>query len=261
MKQTLFVLSITLVSISICGTKGDAKQIEEIAQKISEMVSIDENLLFGAAKNGDQKKINGLCLPSELLERINKKVVTEKCKEVLFYSSYCGYIDRAKMLIENCGVDPKVKNIKSSSGTALHIASEEGHSDFVKYLIDEQNFDLNAPDANGWTPLHLAAKGDHCDVVKFLVGAGAHRCVRTKKGGTPWSLALQFQAWNVLSYIKGEVVNDSECCCLCLKKNKRLRVTDYYCLSVICIDCIKKLKKCPKCKKDLHRSRNKKNDS
>jgi ankyrin repeat protein len=56
--------------------------------------------------------------------------------------------------------------------TPLHQASQNGHLDVVKYLV-ENRVDVNVVNEDGWTPLYLAAKKGNVEVVKFLVEVNA----------------------------------------------------------------------------------------
>lgn len=52
--------------------------------------------------------------------------------------------------------------------TPLHYASEEGHAECVKLLL-EDNSDVNAKDDAQITPLHEASENAHLESVKFLL--------------------------------------------------------------------------------------------
>ena len=52
--------------------------------------------------------------------------------------------------------------------TPLHLASEKGHLDVVKYLVSEQQIDPLCEDEYGNTPLHGACAGGHQAVVEVL---------------------------------------------------------------------------------------------
>ena len=52
--------------------------------------------------------------------------------------------------------------------TALHHASEFGHLDTVKYLIDTHHCDPLVKDQSNKTPLHTAANSGQLEVVKYF---------------------------------------------------------------------------------------------
>ena len=57
-------------------------------------------------------------------------------------------------------------------------------------LLVQRGVSINAPNAmNGWTPLHWAAKRGHTNVVKYLLQEGVDTTVRTNKGETAGQLS------------------------------------------------------------------------
>ena len=52
--------------------------------------------------------------------------------------------------------------------TPLHLASQRGHLDVVKYLVIQQQIDPECEDEYGNTPLHRACTGGCQTVVEFL---------------------------------------------------------------------------------------------
>ena len=90
-----------------------------------------------------------------------------------------------KYLIEECKVDPSIKN--NNGFTPLHSAST---LDIVKYLVEECKVDPNIKDNNESTPLHFASSNGHLDIVKYLV----EECkvdpnIKNKDGDTPLHFA------------------------------------------------------------------------
>jgi ankyrin repeat protein len=57
-------------------------------------------------------------------------------------------------------------------GTALMLASQNGHQEVVRALLGAQA-DVNAKAGNGATALMLASKNGHQEVVQLLKSAGA----------------------------------------------------------------------------------------
>ena len=49
--------------------------------------------------------------------------------------------------------------------TALHSASEAGHFEVVKHLVERKGCDINVKTNLDDTPLHLACNAGHLDVV------------------------------------------------------------------------------------------------
>jgi len=71
---------------------------------------------------------------------------------------------------------------KSSGRSALHKAAFWGHTETVKYLVNECKLNINAVDYNGDTPLHDAVRFDHLPVVQVLLDAKASTSVKNKNG-------------------------------------------------------------------------------
>jgi len=65
--------------------------------------------------------------------------------------------------------DPKNGN------QALHLASQNGHLDIVKLLIEEYGADVNCTNKKSQTPLHMSIAYDLYDVCQYILDAGADR--------------------------------------------------------------------------------------
>ena len=61
------------------------------------------------------------------------------------------------------------ENYNSYGKTALIAASEEGHLEVVKYLVEQCHANVEAKDNDGYTPLIRASENGHLEVVKYLV--------------------------------------------------------------------------------------------
>jgi hypothetical protein len=61
-------------------------------------------------------------------------------------------------------------NIKAdrASTTLLYLASQYGHLEVVKALLDHRDIDVNQARSNGVTPLHAATQNGHLEVVEVL---------------------------------------------------------------------------------------------
>ena len=95
-------------------------------------------------------------------------ISTLDCKTPLHYTAIHNNVRVVKFFIEdlNFRYDP---NCKSQLGrTPLHHASEGGHLDAVKYLVDTHHCDPLCPDRNESTPLHLAAAEGQLEVVRYF---------------------------------------------------------------------------------------------
>ncbi len=56
-----------------------------------------------------------------------------------------------------------------NGNTPLSLASQYGHGDIVRLLLDADQVAINARDRNGHTPLHSASQYGHGDVVRLLL--------------------------------------------------------------------------------------------
>ncbi|GJJ07266.1 hypothetical protein Clacol_001466 [Clathrus columnatus] len=91
---------------------------------------------------------------------------------VLHVASNKGHLDTLKWLIEDCGA---IIDLEDKEGeTALHKAALNGHLHIVKYLLSvpDGRPNVHAQDNDGWTPLHNACSRGYFDVVKWLCEHG-----------------------------------------------------------------------------------------
>ncbi len=73
--------------------------------------------------------------------------------------------------------------------TPLHISTILGHSEVVKYLL-ENSANVNAQDLSGSTPLHEAVRYGRTEIARQLLDAGADVNAKDNLGKTPVLLAL-----------------------------------------------------------------------
>jgi ankyrin repeat protein len=109
-----------------------------------------------------------------------------------------GYLDVIKVFVEK-GAD--VKATDQDGDTPLHWAAANGHSDVVKYLVEEKGTNVKVGDKDGYTPLHRAAANSKLDVVKYLVEKGADVKAADKYGDTPLYRAARYGEWDVVKYL------------------------------------------------------------
>ncbi|KAL6765307.1 ankyrin repeat-containing domain protein [Haematococcus lacustris] len=83
-----------------------------------------------------------------------------------------------------------IESTDSKERTCLLIAASQGHTEIVKYLVDEREADVDAEDADGNTALALAAVAGHTDCVKALL-AKSDEDAENSEGQTPLWLALE----------------------------------------------------------------------
>jgi len=85
-----------------------------------------------------------------------------------------GHLEIVKYLVEEEDVDVNSLSGYTTSRSALHCAAEEGHLDIVRYLVGKKiRINLVCRGMGEITALVLAIKKNHLDIVKYLVLNGA----------------------------------------------------------------------------------------
>jgi ankyrin repeat protein len=69
--------------------------------------------------------------------------------------------------------------------TSLHAAARTGLLGYVTYLLEKNQFDIEAQDDRMNTPLHWAATAGHADIVKHLIERGANLAAEEEDGLKP----------------------------------------------------------------------------
>ena len=104
-------------------------------------------------------------------------------------------------------------NCKSQLGrTALHHASEGGHLDVVKYLVDTHHCDPLCPDRDNFTSLHLAAANGRLEVVSyFVITQDCNLLIKDKYNDTPLHVASSNGHLEVVKFF----IEDMKCNPIC----------------------------------------------
>lgn len=89
----------------------------------------------------------------------------------VFRAVYKGHLQVLQRLVE-CGADP-AKSKTLTGVKPLEIAALKGHTDIVRYLLD-QSVDPNAANLQGGTALHQAANHGHVEILRLLLERGAN---------------------------------------------------------------------------------------
>jgi ankyrin repeat protein len=111
----------------------------------------------------------------------------DRLDTVFLYAGAEGLLDILRLANE-AGADPAITN--RFGGVAVIPASERGHVEVVRYLLDESDVDVNHVNRLGWTALLEAiilSDGGlaHQEIVGMLLAAGADPELADNEGVTP----------------------------------------------------------------------------
>jgi len=74
---------------------------------------------------------------------------------------------------------------------SIHLASLNGHTNFVKLLLDS-GVDVNCRNDQNDTPVLWATKENHLDTVRMLISRGANLHLQNDRGATPFYWAVRY---------------------------------------------------------------------
>ena len=89
----------------------------------------------------------------------------------LFYLHRCLVVVEEDGLLIKAGGNVNQHNHKNQ--TPLNTASDKGHTEIVRLLLQQPNIDLNKKDDWNNSPLGEAIKKNHTEIVQLLKEAGA----------------------------------------------------------------------------------------
>ena len=137
---------------------------------------------------------------------------SSELSEQLLRACVDGDLNKVKYLVEVEHVDPHSCRDEQLHNTPLHWASQYGHLDIVRYLVEERNCDVMCRNKYENTPLHLAALGGRLDVAQYLISErGCDPMCRGQYGRTPLHHACQNGRLDVVKYLIEDVKVDSSC--------------------------------------------------
>ncbi|WP_039456529.1 ankyrin repeat domain-containing protein [Candidatus Jidaibacter acanthamoebae] len=113
-------------------------------------------------------------------------------KTALHQATEAGHTKIVELLL-NHSVPVQVNLLDKVRGdTALHIAADKNHLAIAKMLLDKE-VDTNLCNNFGFTPLHYAVSGDHKDLVNLLLAHGADPFIQTNENKVALDYAQSFE--------------------------------------------------------------------
>ncbi|CAG8567167.1 262_t:CDS:2 [Cetraspora pellucida] len=98
--------------------------------------------------------------------------------------------------------------------TALHMASANGHTNIVEYIIQTletlESDIVNAQNELGNTPLHWSALNGHIEIVTLLISNGADVKIKNKAGRTVIYEAQQNNHEKLVEYLLSKMEPEKE---------------------------------------------------
>ncbi|KAF2368431.1 Ankyrin repeat-containing domain [Trinorchestia longiramus] len=141
--------------------------------------------LHYASKSGQIKSLESLL---QLGASVRTK--NHRNESPLHFAAKYGRYNTVRQLLESTKGFLILNESNGDGKTALHIASEEGHSRLVQLLISKGA--LLHRDHRGRTPLHLAAAQGHMETINILLAVHGHMLDQTdREGNTALHLAVQ----------------------------------------------------------------------
>ena len=138
----------------------------------------------------------------QIVEGISRYQFPRASKTRLMHAARIGHLQRLKFIT---ALGARVNMIAIgeygiSKTTALHFASEYGHTECVRCLCDG-GAEISGPDAHGWSPLHNACMKNHLDTARLLCERGAQIDLQDAYGRTPLYTASYFNMIDVAQYL------------------------------------------------------------
>ena len=90
-----------------------------------------------------------------------------------------------------CSKGANIRALDLKGRTVLHYAALYSQSDFIEFLLDEHDFNIDIPDKDSSTPRHEAMSKGFVAVVKKLLERGAKIDAVSRGGYTTLDLAVQ----------------------------------------------------------------------
>ncbi|KAL1632792.1 hypothetical protein SLS56_003282 [Neofusicoccum ribis] len=155
-----------------------------------------------------QAAANGRLSVIEYLIKLGAKNVASRSGWLPVHdATNSGHLDAVKLLLDR---EPSSLNAKSEQGeTILWLAVKESRSAVAEYLLN-RGADVTIAEKSGWTPLHSAAEWNRMEMVRSLVGHGADVNAKGGSGFTPLRFAVTRGNVDVAAYLLEHGADSSE---------------------------------------------------
>ena len=151
--------------------------------------------LICASESGDLKTVIKLLNAEEhgnLVANINEKGLNDYTP--LHFASNEGHIEVVKVLLNS---KANVNALSNSLRTPLHLACEKGYANIINELLIHKA-DINVKDSEGNTPLHYASAGGWEEPLKLLLTWDCDTTIRNNYKETPLELAKNIKIREIL---------------------------------------------------------------
>jgi serine/threonine-protein phosphatase 6 regulatory ankyrin repeat subunit B len=125
--------------------------------------SVEKPLLYQAAESGDMSMLENLLAKGTDLDLESRHGTFSET--ALHAASDAGHLNVVKRLLEH---GANLESRDSRDKTALHTASEAGHLDIVKWLL-EHGADLESTNYQDKTALYIASESGQLEILQFLL--------------------------------------------------------------------------------------------
>ncbi|XP_047477382.1 transient receptor potential cation channel subfamily A member 1-like [Penaeus chinensis] len=163
----------------------DTLSTSSITMMLNEQDSMGWSPLHYASRSGH------ICSLSSLLQLgASVRTKDKRNESPLHFAAKYGRYNTVRQLVESKSGFLILNECNDEGKTALHIASEEGHTRVVQLLLSKGA--LLHRDHHGRTPLHLAALGGHRDTIRAILTIHSHTLDQTdKEGNTALHVAVR----------------------------------------------------------------------
>ncbi|XP_052238609.1 transient receptor potential cation channel subfamily A member 1 homolog [Dreissena polymorpha] len=173
--------------LALAVVHGHVRVVQMLLAAGSDVTVEDKNdstLVFLAAEENKLDVLKVLMTTPKIKELINHR--DEWNNSPLHVASQNGHVNVVKFLIEN-GAMVTLKNDREQ--TPIHLAAIKGYVGVVQAIVAHDKTTLNDHDENSDTALHLAASNGHVQLVHVLLTLGANHEIMNSNLQTPIAAA------------------------------------------------------------------------